>query len=99
MSTVSRVVPRSLIAAVLLAGMLFATGPHARADGPWPQGTFSKIDGTVYTCPDHFSCFKFRVASCPNVKADSDGGVAESDPAGTPRGVVIFFRGGGAADW
>ena len=99
----------AMLAALLVTGTLLA-GPRpvgatpagsrpARPADPWALGTFTQISGTVYSCPATFDCFKFKLTACPNVTQDDTGAVATSYPAGPPRGVVVFFRGGSGADW
>jgi hypothetical protein len=57
------------------------------------------LSGSVTDCPGGFVCNKFEVDDCPGVSVNITGELAESDPAASPRGVVVFHDGGGGHKW
>jgi len=85
---------------VFTVGLAVVSGaPPSRADGPWPLGTLQINTGTVGDCPSGFVCQPFRIDQCPNVTTDVTGEVAQTAPAGTPRGVVVLVGGGAGGYW
>jgi len=86
------------LALVAAAGTAARPAP-ARADGPWPLGTLQVVSGQVNGCPREFQCENMQILNCPNVMLNQYGAIAESDPVGPARGVVVFIDGGGANEW
>jgi Calx-beta domain-containing protein len=80
-----------LLALVLLSAGLAAAPPAAAAE---PLGALTVTGTGDGSCPAGHACTRFTV-SCPGVSVDRDGFYAVSpSPAGTPRGVIVFFSGG-----
>lgn len=98
---------RSLASTALAGALLFgSSAAQADREAPgagstaWQLGTFTKTTGTVGDCPTGSDCFPFVVKDCPQVQDRATGAVSTEFPDGVPpRGVVLFFRGGVAADW
>jgi hypothetical protein len=93
---------RTLASMFVLAGLLVVPSAGRAAAGgatPWPLGTMKVRNAIVGDCPAGFSCAKFIVQNCPLVDMDDHGQLAWSAPATSPRGVVIFFDGGGGNEW
>jgi hypothetical protein len=90
---------RALLA--LLVGALLSGIPPASAGGrqPWPIGSIKLIGTPVSDCPEGFACTRFQNLDCPGVRVDMYGEFAMSAPAGPPRGLVMFFDGGGGHEW
>src|SRR5205823_5976599 len=89
----------ALAVALIAAGTGMARPSSARAADPWPMGTLKINSGIVNDCPNEFTCHNMEIDGCPNVMFDMHGQLAESDPSGPPRGVVLFIDGGGAFEW
>ncbi len=96
---VSRSIRLMLSLALVAAAGTAARPAPARADGPWPLGTLQVVSGQVNGCPREFQCENMQILNCPNVMLNQYGAIAESDPVGPARGVVVFIDGGGANEW
>ena len=97
-----RLLVSATAAAVLISacagGAPAPAGPPAHAGGPYPLGTLRTTAAVDPTCPPGHACQGMTV-TCPNVAADAPGFLAVAEPTGTPRGVVVFFRGGDGRRW
>lgn len=65
------------------------------APEPLPLGTFTEGGTGGGRCPDGHTCTDFTVSNCTNVAKAQDGVIAYAPAIGTPRGMVVFFSGGG----
>ena len=91
-----------VMAAVALAGALLTGTAGARSEGhrdPFALGSMRFIGGTVHECPTGFTCNNYIVEGCPGISVDDALQLAETDPATQPRGVVVFYDGGGGSQW
>jgi dienelactone hydrolase len=92
---------RSRRAAVLLAFTLLATGcqPSGGRTGPVPSplplGTVSPGPANGPCLPGD-ECRGFEV-TCPGIALPAKGAIDVGRPIGTPRGVLVFFSGGGGS--
>lgn len=85
---------------LLFAGANPALGSASKASSdPWPLGAIKLIGAPVNDCPEGFACTRFQNLNCPGVQVDMYGEFAMSSPVGTPRGLVMFFDGGGGHQW
>jgi len=86
------------IVASLVATFLGPVSAHAGPGLPFPLGSVRFQERGDPSCPLGFTCRRFTV-TCPDVKADATGLLAERSPDATPRGVVVFFNGGDGTQW
>ncbi len=87
------VLAASLNQAAELWPIQVATQPLRPA--PLPLGTFTLGGPQEGRCPDGQTCTNFTVSDCTNVSKPRDGVIAYAPAVGTPRGMVVFFSGGG----
>jgi hypothetical protein len=74
------------------------TGSTERGTSVYPLGTLQTTAAVDPKCPPGHTC-QGVVVTCPSVAADAPGFVAVAEPTGAPRGVVVFFQGGGGTGW
>ncbi|MFN2458500.1 MAG: hypothetical protein ABR502_09890 [Chitinophagaceae bacterium] len=65
---------------------------------PLPLGNFIANTETDATCPAGYTCYGFEI-QVPGVTKNERGFLAVAPYRGTPRGVIMFFTGGGGDEW
>ncbi len=98
-------IPVVLLVAGVLSMSLATPAAVAAIPGAFPTGTLTET-GSVAPgqsgCPatGGWTCFSFKVESCPNVGASINGQMAVSPVPANHKGTVIAFRGGaGTSYW
>ncbi len=70
----------------------------AQGFDPNPLGQLLILPGQPLCIPG-YTCRFFEVTDCPNVRQAAQGIFAVSLPAGSPRGLIMFFSGAYGTEW
>ena len=86
-----------LVASLTQGGEVAGTQAAAQVlrPEPLPLGTFTDGITAEGRCPEGHTCRSFTVSGCTNVSKPQDGVIAYAPAIGTPRGMAVFFSGGG----